>query len=527
MKNRRRYVPAIITCIAVLSILLSACSSSAPKTSPSYGMSATPAPGSANQAPQQNGGLFNQLNQEDYNHYDENRFFSVSERPLSTFAADVDTASYSNIRRFIADGQLPPSDAVRIEEMVNYFEYDYPEPEDGEPFSVTTELADCPWNEESKLLLIGLQAKSIDMANQPPSNLVFLIDVSGSMQADNRLPLVKRSFQLLVEYLRPDDVISIVTYASSDRVVLQGAYGSEKQRIIDAIQNLNAGGGTAGSKGITTAYEVAQQYFIDGGNNRIILATDGDLNIGITSDGELKKLVQSKRDMGVFLSVLGYGMGNLKDSKMQTLAENGKGNYAYISDIYEARRVLVEEIGSTLYPVAKDVKFQVEFNPAHVEGYRLIGYESRILKDNQFSDDRVDGGTIGSGHRVTVLYELIPAGSDFSGYEPKLKYSQKEESAERAELLTISIRYKEPNENKSTLLSYPITAEIYSETPSDNLIFAAAVVETGMLLKNSEYSGSSSFDMVIEQIASTADYRFDSLKREFGALVEQIQRLKD
>ena len=334
------------------------------------------------------------FNTEEYNAIKENSYMSVAANPLSTFSIDVDTASYTNLRRMINDGDYIDTDAIRIEEMINYFNYDYPAPNAGEPFSVNTEMADCPWNDETKLLLIGLQAEEIDMSERAPMNVVFLIDVSGSMYDEDKLPLVQKSFSLLTENLTPQDRVSIVTYAGSDRVVLEGADGNNKEEIIEAINAREAGGSTAGADGINTAYEIAEKYFISGGNNRIVLATDGDLNVGISSESELTKLVEKKRETGVFLSVLGFGTGNIKDNKMEALADNGNGNYAYIDSVLEAKKVLVEEMGGTLFTIAKDVKFQVEFNPQYVSEYRLVGYENRLMNDQDFYDDTKDAGEI-------------------------------------------------------------------------------------------------------------------------------------
>ena len=342
------------------------------------------------------------FNTEEYNYISENGYKTTVKEPLSTFSVDVDTASYSNLRRYINSGQQIPADAVRIEEMLNYFSYDYPEPENGDPFSVTTEYSDCPWNEDNRLLLIGLQAKEIDVSRRPPSNLVFLLDISGSMYSDDKLPLVQKSFTMLAENLTQKDRVSIVTYAGYESVVLDGVSGDQTARIAAALDDLEAGGSTAGAAGIEKAYELARKNYISGGNNRVILATDGDLNVGISSEGELTRLIQEKKKDGVHLSVIGVGTGNLKDNKMEALADNGDGNYNYIDSIFEAKKVLVDEMGGTLVTVAKDVKIQVEFNPRYVSGYRLIGYENRLLNQEDFNDDKVDAGEIGSGHCVTA-----------------------------------------------------------------------------------------------------------------------------
>ena len=465
------------------------------------------------------------FNTEEYAAITENGFRSVATSPLSTFAADVDTASYANIRRMIHDGTKPEPDAVRIEEILNYFYYNYPEPEAGKPFSVTTELSDCPWNADTKLLLIGLQAKKIDVGAQPPANLVFLLDVSGSMDSEDKLPLMKRAFILLAEQLRPQDRVSIVTYASSDRVVIKGATGNEKADIMSGIENLTAGGSTAGSQGIETAYALAEKYFVKGGNNRIILGTDGDLNVGITSEGALKRLVEDKRKSGIFLSVMGFGEGNIKDNKMETLADNGNGNYSYIDDISEARKVLVEEMGGTLFTVAKDVKLQVEFNPAVIKGYRLIGYENRLLNDEDFDDDTKDGGEIGSGHRVTAIYEVVPADSKFEVGGSELKYQQPSISSS-AEWATVGIRYKHPSANDSLLLSYPVQSAAYSPSMSDNMKLAAAISEFGMLLRDSEYAGTASFDTAADLLNSLPDIEEDSYKAELLELVMAVKSME-
>ncbi len=467
-----------------------------------------------------------EFNTEEYSSITENRFLSAAVNPLSTFSADTDTASYSNVRRYIDDRKLPPEDAVRIEELLNYFRYDYPQPEAGEPFSVTTEISDCPWNEDTQLMLIGLQAEKLDADALPPSNLVFLIDVSGSMDYPDKLPLVKEAFNLLTEQLSERDRISIVTYASYDTVVLEGATGEDRQQITDAINMLEAGGSTAGSKGITTAYAIAERYFIAGGNNRVILATDGDLNVGVTSEGELKRLVEEKRDSGVFLSVMGFGEGNIKDNKMETLADNGNGSYYYIDSKEEARRVLIEEMGGTLFTVAKDVKLQVEFNPAVVKGYRLIGYENRLLNDEDFNDDTKDAGEIGAGHRVTALYEIVTVDSPIEIYAPELTY-QDTASTGSNDYLTVKVRYKEPDEDESKLLSYPVGQDKYTDTPSDNFVFAAAVAQYGMLLRDSEYVGSATYEYILRQLDSRDSLLSDDYRIDFRRIVEDTMHIAE
>lgn len=461
-------------------------------------------------------------NTDEYAFIRESGFLSTLTSPLSTFAADVDTASYANIRRMLLQGETPPADAVRIEEMLNYFHYDYPKPGDGEPFSVTTEIAPCPWNADAKLLLVGLQAKEIDESSRPASNLVFLIDVSGSMDSPEKLGLVQKAFLLLTEQMREGDKISIVTYAGTDSVVLEGATASDKARIMTAIENLTAGGTTAGSEGIQTAYRIAREQFLAGGNNRVILATDGDMNVGITSEGELTRLIEREKQEGVFLSVMGFGYGNLKDNKLESLADHGNGNYAYIDSILEARKVLVEETGANFFTVCKDVKFQLEFNPERVAKYRQIGYENRRMDNEDFADDQKDGGEIGAGHRVTVLYEIIEAkgdGQDGAG----LKY-QKNATTGSSEYLTVSVRAKEPDGDTSKLYAYPVGDESAHDRMSDNMNFASAVAQAGMLLRGSEYSGTASYASVAKQLDSIAGVRDDPYKDEFAYLIRRLAR---
>ena len=466
------------------------------------------------------------FNTEEYSAITENSFKSTAADPLSTFSADVDTASYSNLRRIIRGGGTVPSDAVRIEEMINYFHYDYPEPQAGEPFSVTTEIADCPWNADTKLMMVGMKAKDIDMQQRKPMNLVFLIDVSGSMYSPDKLPLVQKAFNMLTEELTEKDRVSIVTYAGMDQVVLEGASGNDGIRIREAIEALQAGGSTAGAAGINTAYEIAKKYFIDGGNNRIILATDGDLNVGISSEAELKKLVEKQRKKGVFLSVLGFGTGNIKDNKMETLADNGNGNYAYIDSETEARRVLVEEMGGTLETVAKDVKFQVEFNPAYIKGYRLIGYENRVMSAEDFADDTKDAGEIGAGHTVTALYEIADLNSTMEFASSDLKYSDTENSGtENGEYCTVSVRYKEPDEDESKLLTYPVAESAYTGQMSGNLRFASAVAAFGMVVRDSQFKGTANRELVLN-LVSENDTANDQYKQEFVELVQMADLLE-
>ena len=466
-----------------------------------------------------------QQNDEEYNYIKENGYTAVSSAPLSTFSADVDTASYTNVRRMIDDGMDVPPDAVRIEEFINYFDYDYSDPADGEPFAVHTELSDCPWNNETELLMVGINTKGFDavLDERPAMNLVFLIDVSGSMYDDNKLPLVQKSFSMLTDNLTSADRVSIVTYAGSDEVVLEGADGNERKKILRAINDLEAGGSTAGAAGINTAYDIAQKYFIDGGNNRVILATDGDLNVGLSSESELTRLIEEKRESGVFLSVLGFGTGNYKDNRLEALADYGNGNYSYIDSEKEAKKVLVDEMSGTLFTVAKDVKFQLEFNPANVKGYRLIGYENRVMAAEDFNDDTKDAGEIGAGHSVTVLYEIVPADSKMELGESELKYASDSEGVMGDELLTVNIRYKEPEGSESKLLTYPVNKSLYSDKMSADMNFASCVAEFGMLLRNSRYIGDVTYKDVSAQL-SKYDYSDDDYKDEFIYLVNTMKR---
>ncbi len=476
-------------------------------------------------------------NQEEYSKWEEQGFFSVMEQPLSTFSADVDTASYSNLRRLIREGydlESLPEGAVRIEEMLNYFSYNYEEPVGQEPFGVTTQIGRCPWNEEAELLMVGLKTEDISYEQAPASNLVFLLDVSGSMGEPDKLPLLQEAFTELTDNLSSKDRISIVTYASEDTVELEGAAGSEKRKIKKALNGLRAGGATWGSRGIETAYALAEENFIKGGNNRVILATDGDLNIGMTTEEELEELISKEKETGIFLSVLGFGTDNIKDNKMETLADKGNGNYAYIDCMQEAKKVLSEEMTATLLTVCKDVKLQVEFNPELVEAYRLLGYDNRVLDKEDFHDDTKDGGEIGAGHSVTALYEVVlrdPLQHGLSEREIEdLKYGSeyKKRAGETPasdhkykEWLTISVRYKKPAGSKSELLEYPIGYDSYSEKPSDDFLFAAAVAEFGLLASHSEYPEDASVEHVIKTVKKL-DLK-DIYKMEFLELVEEVQ----
>lgn len=429
------------------------------------------------------------FNTEEYSSNAENVFKNAVTSPLSTFSIDTDTASYSNMRRYILRNQLPPNGSIRTEELINYFDYDNPLPTDGTPFAVSTEVSGCPWNTENNLAMISIQGD--ELTEKQPSNLVFLLDVSGSMYGENRLPLVKKSLKLLLEELDEKDTVSIVTYASGTGVKLESTPVSEKDKIIEALDALTAGGSTYGEAGITLAYEQAEKNLVQG-NNRIILCSDGDFNVGRSSTGELEKLITEKRDKGIFLTVLGFGMGNYKDNRMEMLADKGNGNYAYIDSEREAKKVFVDEMPKTLYTIAKDVKIQVEFNPAVVKEYRLVGYENRKLNNEDFDNDKKDAGELGCGASVTAFYELVPAdGTESSG----LKYQTTEINGSD-ELMTVKVRYKDPDGTESKLIETPVNNIITDDT-SDNFRFAAALAELGMILNNSEYKGTSDIDSVV------------------------------
>ncbi|WP_342329751.1 von Willebrand factor type A domain-containing protein [Pedobacter sp. FW305-3-2-15-E-R2A2] len=479
----------------------------------------------------QNAILYTPTNTESYANIQENAFHNPDQTPLSTFSIDVDAASYSNVRRYLNNGGLPPKDAVRIEEMINYFDYDYPQPQGNDPVNIITEISTAPWNNKHKLVQIGLQGRKIKTEQLPASNLVFLIDVSGSMAQPNKLPLLVSSFKLLTNQLREKDKVAIVVYAGNSGLVLPSTTGDHKNTIKEALNKLSAGGSTAGGEGIELAYKIASQHFIKGGNNRVILATDGDFNVGASSDKDMEQLIEEKRKSGVFLTVLGYGMGNTKDSKMETLADKGNGNYAYIDNITEARKVLVNEFGGTLFTIAKDVKVQVEFNPAKVQAYRLIGYENRLLQDKDFNDDRKDAGDLGSGHTVTALYEIIPVGvqSSFSPSVDPLKYQENKKNTSKnnsPEMLTVKLRYKQPDGNSSKLLQKSvIDASNIFEGSSNNFRFAAAVAEFGMLLRQSDFKQNASFAQVISLTEQSMGKDTEGYRSEFLKLVKSSQLL--
>lgn len=472
-----------------------------------------------------------EFNTEEYKGLNENIFHDTKKNPLTTFSIDVDRAAYSNVRRMLNLGQFPQRDVVRIEEMINYFDYDYPQPKGEHPVAIHTEFSDSPWNKGLKLLHIGLQAKTIPTDNLPPSNLVFLVDVSGSMNQANKLPLVKEAFKLLVNQLRPNDRVAIVVYAGAAGAVLSSTPGNQTATIKDALDKLSAGGSTAGGEGIKLAYKIAQENFIKGGNNRVILASDGDFNVGVSSEGELQQIVEEKRKSGVYLSVLGFGMGNYKDNKMETLSDKGNGNYAYIDNLQEAQKVFVHEFGGTLFTVAKDVKLQLEFNPKFVKGYRLIGYENRMLKNEEFHDDKKDAGEMGSGHTVTALYEIIPSGIE-SAYLAKvdeLKYQKTTEptsASQSDELVTIKLRYKQPDSETSRLFEVPVrdTHTPFART-SDNFRFAVSVAEWGLLLRKSEFKGTATYEQVIQTAQNALAKDPEGYRSEFVRFVKLTQSL--
>ncbi|MDR0560425.1 MAG: von Willebrand factor type A domain-containing protein [Prevotellaceae bacterium] len=472
-----------------------------------------------------------EVNTEEYNSKSENRFKFVTEAPLSTFSIDVDAAAYGNMRRFINQGKLPPADAIRTEEFINYFSYNYEKPAGKDPVKISAETGECPWNSQHRLVRIGLKAKEIADDKLPPSNLVFLIDVSGSMYGATRLELVKSSLKLLINNLRKQDRVAVVVYAGSAGEVLPSTSGSDRQKIREVLDNLAAGGSTAGGEGIRLAYKIAEKNFIKKGNNRIILCTDGDFNVGVSSQQELEKLIEEKRQSGVFLTVLGYGMGNYKDNKMQTLAEKGNGNHAYIDNLQEANKVLVSEFGGTVHAVAKDVKLQIEFNPSQVQAYRLIGYESRLLRDEDFNDDTKDAGEMGAGHRVTAFYEIVPTGVKFTGAGSvdSLKYQKTPKKelpvyTDSKELMTVKLRYKEPDGDTSRKIELAVTDAKNSSVSSD-FRFAAAVAMFGQLLGNSAFRGDATFDKVISLAKTALDNDEQGYRREFVRLVEVANQL--
>ncbi len=471
------------------------------------------------------------FNTEEYDGIVENRFLSPVENPLSTFSIDVDGGSYSNVRRFLEQGEAPPEGAVRIEELINYFHYEYPQPTGDDPFSINTEIGTCAWSPTHKLVMIGLQGRKIPMESLPPSNLVFLIDVSGSMMEPEKLPLVQRSLKMLVDQLREQDRVSLVVYAGNAGLVMPSTSGADKMKIKDAIDRLEAGGSTAGGAGIQLAYLVAEQNFVKGGNNRVILCTDGDFNVGPSSDSDLERIIEKEKKTGVFLTVLGYGMGNYKDSKMEKLADKGNGNHSYIDNETEARKVLVNEFGGTLFTIAKDVKLQIEFNPAKVQSYRLIGYENRMLNKEDFNNDAKDAGELGSGHTVTALYEIIPVGvkNEFAEKVDLLKYQEKMKPVAQAyanDIMTIKFRYKKPDGETSKLIIYSLPDQIALQTAnSANFRFVSAVAEFGMVLKNSEFKQKASFSSAYSIGKNALGTDSEGYRAEFLQLVREAGRI--
>ena len=479
---------------------------------------------------------YGEFNTAAYDHIVENPFLDAKSNPLSTFSIDVDTASYSNIRRFINEGSLPPKDVVRVEEMINYFSYDYAQPTDEKPFAVHVDLASCPWEPSHRLVRIGLKGREIATDKRGASNLVFLLDVSGSMEPTERLPLVKQAMRLLVEKLTENDRVAIVVYAGASGVALPSTNGAHKEQILQALENLQAGGSTNGAEGIQLAYRIATDNFIKGGVNRVILATDGDFNVGVTNQGDLIRLIEEKAKTGVFLSVLGVGTDNLKDSTMQKLADKGNGNYAYLDSLDEARKVLVQQMNGTLVTIAKDVKIQVEFNPARVASYRLIGYEKRMLRKEDFNNDKVDAGEIGAGHTVTALYEVVPvgvSGNPAASVPPvdTLKYSANERSTNErstsSEMLTVKLRYKKPDGDKSDLVECAVTDDSGDfAKASPDFKFAAAVAEFGMILRDSEHKGNGTFGAVLEWANEGKGADANGYRAGFIELVRKAHTLK-
>ena len=539
MKNTKKMIAVVMACTLLCALIVSAgCASEALHESPMDYVQAT-------QAPVYDAPILNEAeyyfddydypeyppSNEEYGSFNESPFYSPLEAPLSTFSIDVDTASYSRVRRYISDGQLPPTDAVRIEEFINYFSYDYALPSGNAPVNVGVTISDCPWKQGRYLARVFVKAKELDMSQAPDSNLVFLIDVSGSMDTPDRLPLVKSALTMLSENLNDDDIISIVVYAGSSGLVLEGVKGSDKMTITDALQRLSAGGSTAGGAGIQLAYKTAEKYFIEGGNNRVILCTDGDFNVGVSSTQELETLIENKRDSGVFLSVLGFGMGNLKDNKMETLADKGNGNYAYIDTLMEAKKVLVNEAASTLYTVAKDVKIQIEFNPAAVKQYRLVGYDNRRLNDEDFNDDQKDAGEMGAGHCVTAFYELILTDSPESIKDIDDLVFQDNAPAPATvpiadDWLYVKLRYKQPDSDTSQLITLMGGKKNYTQTPDSDFLFASAVAEFALILKQSEFAGNANYENLIQRAKAARGVDEDGFRAQFIQIADTARRLR-
>ena len=503
--------------------------SRSPKKLGNFSFSGAPAPRPSEGAP-------GDFNTEAYDRIYENKFFTVGNKPLSTFSIDVDTASYSNMRRFLNNGNLPPKDAVRIEEMINYFSYDYPQPKGADPFSVNVEIASCPWQPDHRLARIGLKGKVLDVGKRPASNLVFLLDVSGSMGNPNKLPLLRQAFKLLVKQLGPKDRVAIAVYAGASGLILDSTACSEKAKkyIIESLDHLKAGGSTNAGSGIQLAYKVAQDNFIKGGVNRVILATDGDFNVGVTNQGDLIRMIEKKAKNGVFLTVLGFGMGNYKDSTLEKIADKGNGNYAYIDSFKEARKVFVDQLNSNLVTIAKDVKIQIEFNPALVKAYRLIGYENRILKAEDFNDDKKDAGEIGAGHTVTALYQIVPVGKKIGVKEgtdvDELKYQKGKgltNASKSGEMMTVKLRYKKPDGDKSKLIKVPVQdgGKSFGDASLD-FKFASSVAQFGLLLRDSKYKFNSSYNAVIEVGDGAKGKDQFGYRREFIDLVRNAKAVK-
>ncbi len=513
-----------LTLALITGISLTGCSSKSAATAPmdnnTYYEAAPANPSFMAEATADDSLSLSSDNTESYTNLPENGFIKTAKETVSTFSIDVDTASYSNVRRFITNNELPPSDAVRTEELINYFNYNYPEPTNDTPFSLSQEMISCPWNDSNKLLLIGLQGKRLAPEEIPPSNLVFLLDVSGSMSDPNKLPLLKKSFNILTSNLSEGDRISIVVYAGASGVILDGVNGNDEGRITSALESLEAGGSTAGAEGIALAYKLAEKHFIKNGNNRVILATDGDFNVGPNSESDLIRIIEKKRDKGIFLTVLGLGMGNYKDDKLESLADHGNGNYAYIDSLQEAKKVLGEELSGTLFTIAKDVKVQVDFNPNVVDSYRLIGYENRLLDKEDFNNDKVDAGDIGAGHSVTALYEIIPS-KPLITTDDKLKYYTDTTMPIQDEYGLVKLRYKKPDANESQLITTKFSPQLTHS--SENINFAAGVAEYSMLLRDSSYKGNASLEQVLSLIKPYAHE--DTHKSGFYDLVMATQPL--
>ncbi|MBO9731612.1 MAG: von Willebrand factor type A domain-containing protein [Chitinophaga sp.] len=467
-------------------------------------------------------------NTEDYSPINENIFHAATDQPLSTFSIDVDRASYSNMRRFLNNGEMPPPDAVRVEEMINYFDYHYKAPTGKDPVAIYTDMAICPWSTGHQLVRIALKSKQVDTKDLPPTNLVFLLDVSGSMDEPNKLPLVKSAFKVLTEQLRPQDKVAIVVYAGAAGVVLPSTSGNNKKKILAALEELQAGGSTAGGEGIQLAYRIAEEQYSKNSNTRVILATDGDFNVGASSDGALTRLIENERKKGISLSVLGFGMGNYKDNKLELLADKGNGNYAYIDNFEEARRTFVTEFGGTLFTVAKDVKLQVEFNPSFVQSYRLVGYENRLLQNEDFNNDKKDAGDMGVGHTVTALYEIIPtskSGENVNWVDP-LKYQQGKVLGNQQEVLTVKMRYKQPTADKSQLIEkvLPYNNQEIGAAPED-FRMATAVAAFGQLLRNSAFKGTATYGQILSWAGTARGEDTEGYRAEFIQLVKKASLL--